>query len=238
MNFIKIVFFFILLVSCSSNDNIEMEKVVFLHHSTGRAILLGNTNNYYYRLTGKGDVKKYFERYNRKNETNYQITAIDFPKEFPYGGRNYPYDYYNIWVKNAGDSSFMQEPTLEMLTKEYDVVVFKHCFPAGFILEDTGLPGIDSEDRRIENYKLQYEALKLKMHSFPDTKFIVWTIPALLKSSTTEQQAQRTYDFYKWVVDQWNEADDNIYLWDIYNYETEGGIYMKEEYAKVYFLNL
>ena len=69
------------------------------------------------------------------------------------------------------------------------------------------------------------------MHEFQNNKFIVWTPAVLLKKLTNEEQAKRVYDFYKWMIDDWNEKDDNIYIWDFYKYETEGGLYLKEEYA-------
>ena len=34
-----------------------------------------------------------------------------------------------------------------------------------------------------------------------------------------------------WVINQWDTSDDNIYLWDFYNLETEGGLFLKDEYA-------
>ena len=63
----------------------------------------------------------------------------------------------------------MEQATLEMLTPQYDVIVFKHCFPvsgieAGHRDARRHLAGA----RRIENYKLQYAALKTKLRSFPD----------------------------------------------------------------------
>jgi hypothetical protein len=33
------------------------------------------------------------------------------------------------------------------------------------------------------------------------------------------------------VVDEWDMSGDNIYLWDFYNLETEGGLYFKDAYA-------
>lgn len=208
-----------------------MKKIVFLHHSTGQTVWRGNTNRYIYKITRKGDVHKFFSKYNIRNNTNYKIVDLSFPKAAPYGWKNYPFDYYNIWVKNAGSEPYMKEPTLEILTKDYDVIIFKHCFPVGLILEDLDQAEVNSDEKRVENYKLQYAALKQKMHDFPNHKFIVWTPPALLKSNTTEEQAKRTNDFYKWIIDDWNEKGDNIYIWDFYRYETEGGIFLKEEYA-------
>lgn len=154
-----------------------------------------------------------------------------FPKKSPYGWKNYPYDYYNIWVKNAGTGSYLDEPTLKMLTPEYDVIIFKHCFPVGRITEDKGAPDINSEEKRLENYKLQYNALKEKMHSFQNTKFIVWTPPAMLKSQIIPEQAKRTNEFYRWMIDEWDEKYDNVFIWDFYKYETEGGMYLIDEYA-------
>jgi hypothetical protein len=219
-----------LLIGCDSSQK-EMKKIIFLHHSTGNCIWVGNTNKYVYKLTQKGDVQKFFADYNKKSKANYNIAELTFPKRSPYGWNNYPYDYYNIWVKNAGEKPYMEEPTLEMLTSEYDVIIFKHCFPVSRILEDTGNPNIDSDEKRIENYKLQYNALKSKMHDFPNNKFIVWTPAVCTKNGMTEDEGKRTQQFYKWMVDEWDEKGDNIFIWDFYKYETEGSLFLLDKNA-------
>jgi hypothetical protein len=208
-----------------------MQKILFLHHSTGNCIWLGDTSSFTYKLTRKGAMQRIFDDYNNQSGAGYMLLDLVFPKKAPYGWKNYPFDYYNIWVKNAGPQKYMEEPTLEMLTREYDVIILKHCFPVSKIIEDSGDANIDSELKTLANYKLQYEALKRKMHSFPYTKFIVWTPPAIVRSQTTPEQAARAHSFYKWIVDEWNEEGDNIHLWDFYAYETEGGLYLKDEYA-------
>ena len=217
-----------LLISCESNQK-EMKKIIFLHHSTGKNIWLGNTNRYINKLTKQSDVRTYFRKYNNHNHTNYSIAERNFPKETPYGWKNNPFDYYNIWVKNAGNKPYMEEFTLEMLTKEYEVIIFKHCYPASRLVADTGKPDIESESKSIENYKLQYNALKKKMHEFPDNKFIVWTPAIFIKSQMTEDEARRTQQFYSWVINEWDEKGDNIFIWDFYKYETEGGLYMLDK---------
>lgn len=220
----------LLFTSCRS-DNESMKRIIFLHHSTGQSIWTGKTNKYIYKLTKKGDVQKFFDTYNRKNKTDYEITERIFPKSAPYGWNNYPYDYYNIWVKNAGDKPFLEEPTLEILTKQYDVIIFKHCYPVSRIKEDTGSPDINSDVKSIGNYKLQYEALKRKMHEFPDTKFIVWTPAVNTRAGMTEDEARRTRMFYNWIIDEWDEKGDNIFIWDFYKYETEDGLYLADKNA-------
>lgn len=206
-------------------------KIAFLRHSTGEVVWLGSTSKIGVKL-GKSAVGSWLTDYNKKNGTRYGIEQLKFPNTSGgYPWANYPYDYYTIWVKNAGDAPYQGEPTLEMLTKQYDVIAWKHCFPVGNIQPDTGAPDIDSAEKRLENYKLQYAALKDKMRTFPDTTFIVWTGAALTEATTTPDEAQRTREFFDWVKADWDEPGDNIFLWDFYELETEGGPYLKPEYA-------
>ncbi len=170
-------FFFISLLlffnSCKNSEGIKMENqtnIIFLHHSTGRFIWNGGLSKIPSKLGFAGDVEKWFEKYNEENNKNYNIEELFFPKNEPYGRRNYPFDYYNIWVKNAGDQPYKEEPTLEILTKKYDVIIFKHCFPVSGIEEDTINPDINTDISTLTNYKLQYKALKKKMLEFPRDK--------------------------------------------------------------------
>ena len=59
MKHLFILTLFSLFVSCTTHQK-EMERIVFLHHSTGSSIWIGNTNKYVYKLTHKGDVQKFF----------------------------------------------------------------------------------------------------------------------------------------------------------------------------------
>jgi hypothetical protein len=208
-------------------------KIVFLHHSTGE------------RIWNAG-VPQWFEKYNSYNNTAFKIEERIFPRRTPYGWNNYPYDYWNIWVNHAGNEPFMGEPTLEILTKEYDLIIFKHCFPVSNILADTGAPDVRSQDKRAENYILYYEALKEKMREFPETKFLLWTGPPVVECTSLRyriasfikrrdicrEQAERAKDFFDWVRTEWDEPGDNIHLWDYYALSTEGGLYLKREYAE------
>lgn len=209
-------------------------KIIFLHHSTGRVIWDGKAEgmkkitNIFSKYEA---VPEWFTSYNKTKGTGYFIAEQVFPKAKPYGWNNYPYDYYNIWVKNAGISAYMEEPTLEMLTKKYDLIIFKHCFPVGNILENSDSANIGSADKKLANYKAQYIAIKEKLLQFPDTKFLLWTAAALVEAQTAPEEAQRTKEFVEWVKHEWDSADDNIYLWDFYQLETEGGPYLKPEFA-------
>jgi len=67
------------------------------------------------------------------------------------------------------------------------------------------------------------------MHEFPDNKFILWTPAVQTKKLLSEDQAMRTLDFRDWIVNEWDVKGDNIYIWDFYSYETEGGLYLAEK---------
>lgn len=208
-------------------------KIVFLHHSTGENIW-------------NGGVPEWFEKYDLDNGTDHHIEERYFPKRSPYGWNNYPYDYWNIWVSHAGPDPYMEEPTIEILSGEFDVIIFKHCFPVSDIIPDTGTPDISSDEKRLENYKLQYEALKSKMREFPDTRFIIWTaapraeitslrarLSAWLKRrSVQKENAERARAFVEWVRSEWDEPGDNIFVWDYFELATEGEVFLKKEYSK------
>ncbi len=231
------------LFSCKKNKAYDA-RVIFLHHSTGEVIWYGREipliTKAAKKVSGKlADVigakprmVKLFEEYNRKNNKKFAIEEIEFPKAAPYGWNNFPFDYYNIWVANAGEKAFMEEPTLEMLTKEYQVIIFKHCYPVSNIKPDQGSPDINSYTMTIPNFKLQYDALREKLHQFPETKFILFTGAAQVKANIPEDQAIRAREFFTWVKNEWDQSGDNIYLWDLYELETEGGIYFRDEYAE------
>ncbi len=233
-----------ILISCSKEENESGIDIIFLHHSTGRIIYKGTSPSLVIKVAKRISPKLadkidrrarmpvLFRKHNRRYNTSYSIEEIEFPKKEPYGWKNYPYDYYNIWVKNAGIKPYLEEPTLEMLTQDYQVIIFKHCFPVSKILPDQDTAIIDSEVKTISNYKLQYLALRDKLNEFDGTKFILFTGAALLETNLSEDEARRAKDFFKWVIDEWDLPGDNVYLWDLYNLQTEGGLYLKEEYAE------
>ncbi|MEW6753330.1 MAG: hypothetical protein AB1505_20465 [Candidatus Latescibacterota bacterium] len=198
-------------------------SILYLHHSTGKTFLWAG-------------LEGWFTQQNAARGTDYRFAHFDFPKHSPYGWANYPFEYWDIWVQHAGPEPYQEEPTLEVLTPQYNVIIWKHCYYVGELEPDTGTPDITSPVHRVENYKLQYEALKAKMRSFPNTRFLVWTGAALLEASVdppnTPERAQQARAFFEWVRDTWDKPGDNIFLWDFYELETEGGVYLKPEYAR------
>lgn len=243
LSIIGILSISIMLISCGKKSNESPVNIIFLHHSTGNVIWNGNNTSLISKAAGKisyrlanllkpeAELPSLFEKYNRKHGKNFRIQEMTFPKIEPYGWNNFPFDYYNIWVKNSGVVPYLEEPTLEMLTKNYQVIIFKHCFPVCNILPDSLSGDINSDVKTISNYKMQYIALRDKIHQFPDTKFIIFTGAALVRSLISEEEARRAQIFFNWVKEEWDLPEDNIYLWDLYQLQTQGGLYFKDEFA-------
>lgn len=193
-------------------------SVLFLHHSTGENIW-------------NGGVAQAIAEHNTRAGTSYRIEELAYPHD-PYPWDNYPYDYWNLWVAHAGPQPFNGQETLEMLTGRAQVIVFKHCYPVSGIEPDSGRGDVSSSQKTLANYKLQYEALKAKMRAFRSTRFIVWTGAALTRGSMRgdyggdDAMADRAKSFFAWVKGTWDERGDNIFVFDFYALETDGGRYM------------
>jgi len=212
-------------------------RIAYLHHSTGEGVW-------------NGGVPAFIQDWNRTHGTDYRIEALTYPTTtrnmailgrlpdrmrnslgITYPWANYPYDYWNLWVAHTGKDRARGEPNLDDLVKDYDVIVWKHCFPVSYVQPDKERPSVSSEAKTLANYRLQYEALKKRLHQFPSKRFIVWTGPALTQASTTPEDAERARQFSDWVKGSWDEKADNIFVWDFRTLETEGGLFLKPEFA-------
>ena len=205
-------------------------RIAYLHHSTGEAIW-------------NGGVPEFIRAWNAEHRTEYEITELTYPattggvprllQRFvsTYPWDNYPYDYWNLWVKHTGSDRDRGELTLDDLAGKFDVIVFKHCYPVSGIGPDGASSSVSSDEKTIANYRLQYEALKARLRQFPSKRFIVWTGPALVATKTNPEEAQRARRWVDWVKSEWDTPGDNIYVWDFYALQTEGGLYFKAESA-------
>lgn len=211
---ISALFFFLLIVSFTvpAHGADGDESVIFLHHSTGGAVY------------SQGDVAAWIADYNTTHATAYQITERAYPNS-PYPWANYPYDYWNLWINGACDSSTPNIECMDSLTQGHDVIIYKHCFPGAGVLADTGAPDIASSRKSLENYKLQYRALRDLMDDYADNRFIVWTLAPLHRLATDAQTAQRAKDFVDWVNNEWLTEDgqthDNIFIFDFWGHAAE-----------------
>jgi hypothetical protein len=134
-------------------------------------------------------------------------------------------------IRSLSVHSRQVHPTLG--TQTYDVIVFKHCYPVSDIGEDSGAASVSEPSKQLQNYYLQYNALKAKMRTFPNTRFIVWTGAARAQTIVdgNPEAGARSRTFFTWVKNTWDEPGDNIYVWDFFELETEGGNFLLPGYA-------
>lgn len=210
-------------------------RIVFLHHSTGEEVW-------------KAGLAGWFRSWNDGHATRYEMSEQDYPacagahprlrRMLParvfnllfrnhYPWNNYPYDYWNLWVRHAGTDRDRGELNLDDLAGRYDVIVFKHCFPVSAVQPDDPVADTASQRKTLGNYRLQYEALKARMHQFPKVKFILWTGPPLTQAATRPEEAARAQAFVDWVKREWDQPGDNIFLWDFRQLGTGGGPYLQ-----------
>ena len=206
--------YFILLIICFPFIPLLVysQDIIFLHHSTG-----GNVYD-------QGGVSNWFANYNSVHSTNYLITEKAYPNT-PYPWENYPYDYWNLWINSSCNNA---DPDIECLNKlcaDYNVIIFKHCFPGADIVANIGSPSVSSSVKCLANYKLQYKALRDLMDSYPDNKFIVWTLAPLHRLATSVENAARAREFVEWVKNDWltedGKAHPNIYIFDFFGLVAE-----------------
>jgi len=193
-------------------------RAVFLHGRLGDAVWAGG-------------VPEWFARYNVEHGTSCTLTERAFPALPAAGGKNLPFDYWSAWANAAAPQAAPGGQGLETLTQSFNLVIWKHSPLASDVIPDTGAAAAQSPEKRIENYKLQYQDLKGRMRSWPDTRFIVWTGPALVRGASGESQAKLAREFAQWVKKTWDEPGDNIYVWDFFELQTDGGVFMKDEYT-------
>lgn len=198
--------------------NGQEARMIFLHHSTGGLIYKD------------GHVEDSIQTYNQSNGTHYTFEARGYPNK-PYRWANYPYDYWNIWIngyckEQENDENYENVMCLEDLTEDFDIIIMKHCYPGADILEDTGAPGVESSRKSLENYKLQYRALRAKFQEFPDNDFVIWTlVPRHRLDANSPANAGRAKEFVDWVKNDWlteeGKAYSNIHIFDYFSLAAE-----------------
>jgi len=190
----------------------QSDKAIFLHHSTGAGVY------------SEGNVSTWITSYNTQNSTSYSVTEFAYPNT-PWGWENYPYDYWKLWVDGSCDNTQYNIQCLDKLCQNYELVIFKHCFPGAGIVEDASAGDVSSSSKTLPNYKLQYRALLSLFDQYPNNKFMVWTLAPLHRNATTAAQAQLAAQFVAWVKNTWLSEDGkshpNVFVFDFFRLVAE-----------------
>jgi len=166
-------------------------SMVWLHHSTGDALLRGGLLD---ALNADGIVF---------HDINYDQAVVDgyvvgdhtdipdWPKTF-----NTPkyFDVVKSWKLSDGG-------------KHHDIVMFKSCFPNSDI----------TSDRMLDEYKQDFGALVGTFRANPDILFIGMSTPPLVKAKTTPDAAKRARLWSQWLTTQYAQDLKNVKIFDLFD---------------------
>jgi len=196
------------------------QTILFLHHSTGA------------NLISQGNVRGLFDSYNSSHGTNFQFWDQGYNGD----GRTDPqgnwYPAYDVPDDNTdpdGLAVLFAQPVnlanpqnaLSHFLAEYKVFIFKSCFPAANIADDT----------QLQQYKNYYLGMRNVMDQYPDHIFIPMGFPPLEPGSTTPENAARARSFANWLKStEYTGGHPNIYVFDFFGQLADSNNYLRAEY--------
>lgn len=181
-------------------------NIIFLHHSTG------------YNLIHQGNVRPLLTARGYSFwDHDYNSPGLSLPDGNP-AGYNYsvpddntnPDGFYNIFQQTYYSSPTTGAPAncFSGLMR-HQVIIFKSCFPASAIYDNTML----------EQYKTYYRAIRNRAKQFPQKIFIPFSTPPLHPCATNSDDASRARAFANWLkTADFLEDSTNIYPFDFFDY--------------------
>lgn len=182
-------------------------KIFFLHHSVG------------FNLIDQGGVRASIEAYNEANDTTYHLwdhgynadgltdwqgtaTGTDFA--IPNDSTDVA-DLAYLFTSTNADAVSARNKMLY-----YDVIVFKSCFPNGYI----------TDADMLQTYKDHYLAIRDFMDAHPDKMFVVMGFPPLHRMDpyTNSAERARARAFADWLKGTFVTGHSNIWCFDIFDY--------------------
>lgn len=170
------------------NPNFSKVDIIFLHHSVGMSII------------DQGELRGLLSEYNQHNGTDYRLWDHGYNADGLRDPQGIPQNrHFNVPGDNTNpdgyEAIFLQTPhnpsdnTLSHLL-QYDVIMFKSCFPAC---------NIESAEK-LEKFKNSYRVIMGAMRRYPDKLFIPCTPPPLIPGWTNPAEAANARAFAKWLT--------------------------------------
>lgn len=175
-------------------------RIIFLHHSTGHNLI--EEGNLRTLLTGRGYA--FFDHgYNgdglRLADGSYTGENFDIP-----GDNTDPDGFAELFsqpLTNPPENAFSQ-------LMQYDVIMFKSCFPTSNIVDEA----------QLANYKAWYTAIRARIDQYPQKLFIALTPPPQVPNNTNPQEAARAHAFAQWLaLDEFLAGHANLVVFDFFS---------------------
>ena len=212
----QILLVVILLVSVSvavAQDGDQPTRIIFMHHSTGQNLmnqggLRGILAAHPYELWDHG--------YNGEGLSDASGHALGTNWNVPNDNTD-PDGWYHIFdqpISSPPDNTFSH-----ML--EYDVIIFKSCFPSSDIYSE----------ERLEAYRSYYLSIRDVMDQHPDKIFIPWTTPPLVPNETSPENAARAQQWSAYLTsDEYMAGHENVFVFDIFSLWSDEAGFLRAEY--------
>ncbi len=187
-------------------------SIIFMHHSTGANLIeFGNVRPALSALGYAFWDHDYNDPGLRDPDGNYTGTNWDTSDD------NMPSDWNEVFGQEVTD------PPSNVLSHmlQYDVIIFKSCFPAS---------AIDS-DEQLEEYREYFSNIRDVIDEHPDKLFIAFTTPPLVPNETTPEAAARARQWAEYLSsDEFLEGHPNLVIFDFFNLMADEDGYLRAEY--------
>lgn len=202
---------FLTIVFSSAACSSEKSKILFLHHSVGEGLI--QDSNLRDILTESG-----FEFWDH---------GYNHSKQGLKDGNGKPAGCYWIPDNNTRPDGYAKlfslnpssENAFSIILKNYNIILFKSCFPTNKIEPDNRVKDeLNPQRRSLYNYKQHYLKIREKIDTFNSKIFILMTPPPLHPKATNPEESQRAQKFVQWLKSkEYLNGRRNFFVFDYFN---------------------
>jgi hypothetical protein len=188
-------------------------RIVFMHHSTGAGLI------------AQGDVRAAFTElgyefwdhgYNGDGLVDAEGNILGTNWDMP-GDNTDPDGWNEIFAQEVTDPP--SNTFSHML--EYDVIIFKSCFPAS---------DIQSEEH-FQTYQSYFLAIRDVIDQHPDKLFIAFTTPPLVPGATTAENAARARGWSEYLTSaEFLDGHPNLVVFNFFDLLAGDDNYLRADY--------
>ncbi len=182
------------------------QNVMFVHHSTGR------------NLIKECGIRSLIGQYNQIKDTNIRFWDHDYHSGNSYTGIIRPDStVFSDWSYGVEANIIQPIGYLDIfngsafrdsLLSRHDVIIFKNDHRTGDIVTDS----------QLDQYKVDYLAIRDTLDQYPDKLFIMMSGPPRRPTAITNAESDRAREFYEWLQSpEYMNGHSNIMFFDLFD---------------------
>lgn len=177
----------------------DFRNIIFVHHSVGTNLL--NDTDLRQQFADAG-YQFWDHGYNWEGLHDPAGKPTGYSYNIPGDGSD-PHDYQRIFAQTVYSLPINALSDL----MQYEVIMFKSCFPASSI----------QSDRQLQEYKIWYLSMRDFMDQHPEKIFIALTPPPLVRKETTASEGQRARQLSDWLKsNEFTAGHPNVFVFDLF----------------------